>query len=69
MVKILQKSCRDFDGGYTMAGMVGYGESFIARDPAGIRPAYYQAASRMRRVRLVFFCYCKACPKQARTDG
>ncbi|MEM6643041.1 MAG: amidophosphoribosyltransferase [Bacteroidota bacterium] len=40
---ILEKSCRDFDGGYTMAGMLGYGASFVARDPAGIRPAYYYA--------------------------
>ncbi|MFK7952413.1 MAG: amidophosphoribosyltransferase [Ekhidna sp.] len=39
--KILERSCRDFDGGYTMAGIVGYGASFVARDPAGIRPAYY----------------------------
>jgi amidophosphoribosyltransferase len=41
--KILERSCRDFDGGYTMAGIVGYGASFVARDPAGIRPAYYYA--------------------------
>lgn len=40
---VLKKSCRDFDGGYTMAGMLGYGASFVARDPAGIRPAYYYA--------------------------
>lgn len=39
--RVLQRSCRDFDGGYTMAGMIGYGASFVARDPAGIRPAYY----------------------------
>ncbi len=38
---VLQRSCKDFDGGYTMAGLVGHGASFIARDPAGIRPAYY----------------------------
>jgi len=41
--KVLERSCRDFDGGYTMAGMLGYGASFVARDPAGIRPAYYYA--------------------------
>ncbi len=39
--KILKRSCRDFDGGYAMAGMIGHGASFVARDPAGIRPAYY----------------------------
>ncbi len=38
---VLQRSCRDFDGGYTMAGLLGNGASFVARDPAGIRPAYY----------------------------
>lgn len=41
--KVLERSCRDFDGGYTMAGIIGYGASFVARDPAGIRPAYYYA--------------------------
>lgn len=41
--RILEKSCRDFDGGYTMTGMVGYGAAFVARDPNGIRPAYYYA--------------------------
>ena len=39
--RVLQRSCKDFDGGYAMVGMTGYGASFIARDPAGIRPAYY----------------------------
>lgn len=39
--KVLKKSCKDFDGGYAMAGLTGYGAAFIARDPAGIRPAYY----------------------------
>lgn len=41
--RILKRSCKDFDGGYAMAGMTGYGASFVARDPAGIRPAYYYA--------------------------
>ncbi len=39
--KVLKRSCKDFDGGYTIAGMVGHGASFVARDPAGIRPAYF----------------------------
>lgn len=43
VINILKKSCKDFDGGYAMAGMVGHGASFVARDPAGIRPAYYYA--------------------------
>jgi len=41
--KVLKKSCKDFDGGYAMAGLTGYGAAFIARDPSGIRPAYYYA--------------------------
>ena len=43
LVKILKRACKDFDGGYVMGGMVGHGDSFVARDPAGIRPAYYYA--------------------------
>ncbi len=41
--RVLQRSCKDFDGGYTMAGLIWSGSSFFARDPAGIRPAYYYA--------------------------
>ncbi|MFN4084852.1 MAG: amidophosphoribosyltransferase [Spirosomataceae bacterium] len=41
--RVLYRSCRDFDGGYAMAGVTGYGASFVVRDPAGIRPAYYYA--------------------------
>jgi amidophosphoribosyltransferase len=43
LAKVLKRSCKDFDGGYAMAGLTGYGAAFIARDPAGIRPAYYYA--------------------------
>lgn len=39
--RVLKKSVRKFDGGYVMAGMVGHGDSFILRDPNGIRPAHY----------------------------
>jgi amidophosphoribosyltransferase len=41
MQRVLHRSCRDFDGGYAMAGITGFGASFVVRDPAGIRPAYY----------------------------
>jgi amidophosphoribosyltransferase len=41
--RVLIRSCKDFDGGYAMMGMVGHGSAFVARDPAGIRPAYYYA--------------------------
>jgi amidophosphoribosyltransferase len=43
VARILRRSCRDFDGGYAMAGMIGNGSSFVVRDPSGIRPAYYYA--------------------------
>ena len=39
--KILKKSSKDWDGGYVIGGMIGHGDSFILRDPAGIRPAFY----------------------------
>ena len=39
--KILKKSSKKWDGGYVIAGMIGHGDSFVIRDPHGIRPAYY----------------------------
>ena len=39
--KILRRAAKNFDGGYTMAGMLGHGDAFVLRDPSGIRPAYY----------------------------
>ncbi|PRX51531.1 amidophosphoribosyltransferase [Salegentibacter salegens] len=41
VAKILRKSSKNWDGGYAMAGLLGHGDSFVLRDPAGIRPAYY----------------------------
>ncbi len=40
---VLENSFKDFDGGYALAGLVGHGSSFVARDPSGIRPLYYYA--------------------------
>jgi len=40
---ILVNSALDFDGGYALAGMMGHGDAFVLRDPAGIRPAYWYA--------------------------
>ena len=39
--KILQQASADWDGGYLMTGMFGNGDSFIFRDPNGIRPGYW----------------------------
>jgi amidophosphoribosyltransferase len=41
LTAILSKASRNWDGGYAMAGMVGHGDAFVMRDPAGIRPAFY----------------------------
>ncbi|NCT17690.1 MAG: amidophosphoribosyltransferase [Flavobacteriaceae bacterium CG2_30_34_30] len=41
IAKILKKSSRQWDGGYAMAGLLGHGDSFVFRDPAGIRPTYF----------------------------
>ena len=43
LTNVLKNSFKDFDGGYSLAGMVGHGSSFLARDPSGIRPLYYYA--------------------------
>lgn len=41
--QILVNSALDFDGGYALAGMIGHGDAFVLRDPAGIRPCYWYA--------------------------
>ncbi|MGO1595293.1 MAG: amidophosphoribosyltransferase [Sphingobacterium sp.] len=41
VAKILTRSAKTWDGGYTIAGVFGHGDAFVMRDPAGIRPAYY----------------------------
>ncbi len=38
---VLSRACKNWDGGYVIAGMLGHGDSFVMRDPNGIRPAYY----------------------------
>ncbi len=38
---VLRSSASDFDGGYAMCGLLGHGDSFVLRDPNGIRPAYW----------------------------
>ena len=41
VAKILIRASKNFDGGYAMAGLLGHGDAFVMRDPAGIRPAYF----------------------------
>jgi amidophosphoribosyltransferase len=39
--KILTRASKKWDGGYVITGMTGQGDSFIMRDPWGIRPAFW----------------------------
>jgi amidophosphoribosyltransferase len=39
--RVMKKAAKAWDGGYAMGGMLGQGDSFLIRDPNGIRPAYY----------------------------
>lgn len=41
VARILRRSAKTWDGGYTISGVFGHGDAFVMRDPAGIRPAYY----------------------------
>ncbi|MDI1304415.1 MAG: amidophosphoribosyltransferase [bacterium] len=41
VARILTRASKNLDGGYAMAGLLGHGDSFVFRDPAGIRPAYF----------------------------
>ena len=40
---VLKSSSKKWDGGYVIGGMIGHGDSFVFRDPWGIRPAFYYA--------------------------
>jgi amidophosphoribosyltransferase len=41
LVRIIGKCSKIWDGGYTIAGVVGNGDGFVLRDPNGIRPCFY----------------------------
>ncbi len=41
LLAVLKRSVKNFDGGYTMAGMIGNGDLFIMRDACGIRPGFF----------------------------
>ena len=43
IANILRRSSKTWDGGYTISGIIGNGDAFVMRDPAGIRPAFYYA--------------------------
>ena len=59
--KVLKKAIPLFDGGFTIGGLIGNGQSFVMRDAHGIRPAYYYinnefvvAASERAAIRTAF---------------
>lgn len=61
VVGLLRKAITLFDGGFTVGGLLGNGDSFVFRDAHGIRPAYYYisddvivAASERSAIRTVF---------------
>src|SRR4029078_675434 len=39
--RVLARASQKWDGGYAIAGLIGNGDAFVARDPSGIRPAFY----------------------------
>jgi amidophosphoribosyltransferase len=41
VAKVLRGASKTWDGGYAIGGIIGSGESFLFRDPSGIRPAFY----------------------------
>lgn len=41
VVSILKESSKKWDGGYAIVGLIGHGDSFVMRDPWGIRPVFY----------------------------
>lgn len=43
LLPILKESAKRWDGGYVISGLLGHGDAFVMRDPAGIRPAFYYA--------------------------
>lgn len=59
--KVLEEVIPMFDGGYAVGGLTGDGNSFVFRDPHGIRPCYYYiddevivAASERAAIRTAF---------------
>jgi amidophosphoribosyltransferase len=41
LLTVLKRAVKNFDGGYTMAGIIGNGDLFVMRDACGIRPGFF----------------------------
>lgn len=61
VTELIKRSAADWDGGYTIVGVIGNGDLFVIRDPNGIRPCFYYAddevivfASERPAIRTVF---------------
>lgn len=61
LVNVLKRSFKNVDGGYNMVGLLGHGDAFVIRDPAGIRPSFWYmndevvvAASERSAIQTVF---------------
>ena len=39
--RVLRTASANWDGGYTLVGVLGNGDSFVTRDPSGIRPCHW----------------------------
>lgn len=61
VTQVIKDSAAVWDGGYAIAGAIGNGDTFVMRDPNGIRPCFYAAndeyiafASERAALRTVF---------------
>lgn len=41
LTRVFKQAGEQWDGGYVLAGAIGNGDAFVARDPSGIRPCFY----------------------------
>jgi len=41
VTRVITRASQKWDGGYTLCGLIGNGDAFVARDPSGIRPCFY----------------------------
>lgn len=41
LTRVITRAANKWDGGYTIAGLIGNGDAFVARDPSGIRPCFW----------------------------
>ncbi len=41
VTRVLTRASQKWDGGYTLCGLIGNGDAFVARDPSGIRPCFW----------------------------